>query len=132
MTYHELRLEKEKRHATLTEACGLFWAFSTAQFDAGKTTLPEGSKYISIGGGGYLPSTKLAELSEGLKAITAWEHETITANNLTDEVIEYELCNHECYYTGSIEDALAALGEGYTHEQVLKVFRSNQKNHEDD
>ena len=37
-----------------------------------------------------------------------------------DEHITFELANHECYYTGSIEDAMRVLP--YDRKDVVKVF----------
>lgn len=42
-------------------------------------------------------------------------------------IILYELSNHECYYTGDIEDVLPLLEwYGATREQVQKLFRNSK------
>lgn len=43
------------------------------------------------------------------------------------DAIKYELANHECYYTGDISAAVSALGKGFTHKQVLKVYQEQLK-----
>lgn len=39
------------------------------------------------------------------------------------DIIRYELSNHECFYTGNIEDAAEVLADyGYSYDHVKTVF----------
>lgn len=105
--------------------CGVFWAFSNEQFAAGqaRTVLAEGDKLVSIGAGGYMPKSKVAELKATLKAIDREHAATVKANKAAREAhIAYELHNHEATYTGDLTDTMEALGKGYTRAEVLKVY----------
>jgi hypothetical protein len=44
-----------------------------------------------------------------------------------DEIIKYELANHEAYYTEDIRDTVKALKYyGYTVEDIEKVYNENK------
>jgi hypothetical protein len=128
--YSQLRGEKENKQGKLFTDCGVFWAFSPKQFEEGKTELKEGEKYISIGSGGYMPSSNEEKLESGLKTIHDWFNNEIKANQLEDAEILFELENHESFYIYSIESALDALGGKYTREQVEKIFYANLSNYD--
>lgn len=125
-TISELKKERENKHSELFEKCGVFFAFSNEQFNENKTMLEDGEKYVSIGAGGYLPKGKLNQFSEGMKAIGNWFKDEVKNQKLRKAHILYELQNHECFYTGDYSDALESLGNSYTKEEVLEVFKNNQ------
>jgi hypothetical protein len=122
MNLHEIKKLEQEKHTVLFNECGLFWAFSDKQFAENKTPLKEGEKYVSIGGGGYLPKGNVDKFTDGMKSISKWFKETVKNNKLRREQIIYELSNHEAWYTYELEDTLAALGSDFTKEEVLKVF----------
>jgi len=123
MNLHEIKKQREDKQTVLFNECGLFWAFSDQQFAENKTPLQEGEKYVSIGMGGYLPKGKVDAFSAGMKEINAWYKKEVADNkDLRRKEIIYELGNHEAWYTGDIEDTLAALGSDYTAKEVWKVF----------
>ena len=129
--YQDIRKEAQDKHTTLFNECGVFWAFSNEQFAEGlkKTTLAEGEKLASIGAGGYLPKSKVEQLKAGMKNITLWEKTEI--KKMKDgkrKHIIYELNNHECFYTGSIEGAEMVLP--YPRKDILKVYHEERKTHE--
>ncbi len=131
MTLRELKQEKETRFSALIKAVGMFFAFSNKQWDENKTPLNgEGDKYIETFGGAYMPKSNLAKWEAGTAEINAWFSQAIETHNLRRSHIAYELSNHESYYTGEIDQALSALGEGYTAEEVLKVYREEAVNQE--
>ena len=95
------------------------------QFEENKTPLLEGDKYVSIGGGGYLPKSKVENFNKGFKEIEIWFKNEIQNPEIRKAHILYELHNHEAYYVGSIEDTLEALGEDFTRNEVLAVYKEN-------
>ncbi len=122
-TLFELKKRKEEKLDALIKMYGMFFAFSKKQFEENKTPLAEGDKYVSFGGGGFLPkSNAKAWQDESCAAIT--EFETIVGNDpvLRKENILYELENHEAFYVGDIETTLDFLGKGYTEEEVWSVY----------
>lgn len=130
MTYQEIKKQKEVDYNKLFDTCGVFWAFSNSQFEDGvkKNPLQEGEKYVSIGGGGYLPKHNYQTLVDGIKAIEKTFKTQIADFKMREKHILYELNNHECFYTGSIEGAIQALGEEYTKEEVEEVRKKYKAN----
>ena len=61
---------------------------------------------------------------EGTKVIDRWRKSEIKRAK-AEEVILYELNNYECFYTGDIDPAMEVLGEHYTRDQVIEVYRAN-------
>lgn len=127
MNINELIKEREERTSKVFKDCGVFFAFDNDQFNESKTPKADGEKYVSIGGGGYLPKSYLAKLDEGFAAIEIWFKQQTKEAKIRDSHIKYELGNHEAYYTGNITDTLEALGDDYTREDVLKVYKANYK-----
>ena len=126
-TIQEIKTEREAKQTELFNLCGLFFAFSNEQFTENKTPLKEGEKYVSIGAGGYLPKGNLDTFLNGMEAQRKWYAAEVKANKGARRAnIAYELANHESYYTGSIEDAISALGTGYTRKEVAKVFNQER------
>jgi hypothetical protein len=132
MKYQEIREQEHKDINALYINMGVFWAFSNSQFDENKTPLLPGEKYVSIGAGGYMPKHNVEALLQGSKDIHARAKQQIKDNKAREAHIIYELSNHETYYTGDITNALDALGQDYTSEEVLKVFNVEKKNHYND
>lgn len=135
-TIPEIKKEQEAKLSELFKTCGVFFAFSNEQFESNKTPLEEGEKYVTIGGGGYLPKGKVTEFKDGMSALDKWYKAEIKSNKARKAHILYELNNHEAFYTHDIEDTLECLGEGYsrvTPKHLNKyvqefVFRFNNRN----
>ena len=69
MTTQEIKKIESEMFKNLSKKCGLFWAFSNQQFEDNKTPLQDGDKYVSVGGGGYLPKSNVQLLIDGQKEI---------------------------------------------------------------
>lgn len=131
MNYQEIKKEVENKHTILFNECKLFWAFSDEQFHKNKTELKEGEKYVSIGGGGYMPKGYIEIFKKGMKDIEAWKKaEVKKTKNGQEEQILYELNNHEAFYTQDIEDTYESLGRQYTRKEIWKVFHKNNNGHD--
>ena len=131
MTYAELKRTRQAKHDELFEAVGLFWAFSSDQFNEGreKHPLAEGMKYLAIGAGGYIPGQHKQAYIDGMDAIYAWEKqakaELKESRAESDNAILHELNNYEAFYSGEIEDTYEALGGAYTRAEIRKVYKKN-------
>ncbi len=123
MKYQEIKDKKQADYNALFTNCGVFWAFSNKQFEENKTPLQEGEKYVSIGGGGYIPKHNVEALIAGAKEIDETFKAQIAENKAREQHILYELNNHEAYYTGTINSTLDALGDDYTAEEVQAVYK---------
>lgn len=125
MKLQEIKKLKEEKVSAAIADCGMFFAFSNEQFDKNKTPLNEGEKYTSIGGGAYMPSKNVSKWNDEMEDLEKWFQNEIKENKLQDEIILYELYNHEAFYTGDISDTVDALGGVYTEEEVMAVYRKN-------
>lgn len=122
-----LRDKRQEKTSQALKDNKVFFAFSDKQFEENKTPLEEGDKYVSLGMGGYCPKKNVDEFFEDMKGINQWFKDSVKDNNLREELIAFELSNHEAYYTGEIEDTMEALGSEFTEEEVWEVFRKNSK-----
>jgi len=125
--FNQLKSEKQVKYNNLMDECKVFWAFSNEQFTEGiaKCELLEGEKVISIGAGGYMPKKHMQSFIEGQKSIEKWFKNAI--KTMKEEHILYELNNHECFYTGSIEDAVSVLP--YSEKMILDIYRKHAANY---
>jgi len=127
MKVQQLDKLQQDKLSELFKKCGLFFAFSNQQFEEQKKELEPGDEYINAGSGAILPKSKVKEYIDGMKEINRWYKAAIKDGGagLRREKILYELNNHEAFYVYDIEDTMMALGEGYSHEEVWKVFHEN-------
>jgi len=123
MNYQNIKKEKEAKTSLLIKKCKMFFAFSNKQFEENKTELKEGEKYLSIGMGAYLPKGNLKIWEDGMEEINNWGRNEIKKKKLEEQEILYELRNHECFYTGEIDDVLDMFKGTYTDEQIRLVYR---------
>lgn len=133
MKYPQIRKQREAKISELIKECRLFFAFSNKQFEKGikENPLDEGDKYFSISAGAYMPESNVKKYTNGCEEIDKWYNEIIKENNMDDEVILYELANHEAFYTGEINDTYNALGGKYTNEKIWQVYNKNYDNYAD-
>jgi hypothetical protein len=129
--YQNIKKEKQKMTTELFEKCGVFFAFSDKQFDENKTPLKEGEKYVSIGGGGYMPKGSIKAFEEGMKAINSYGKQKVKKSNLQETEILYELQNHECFYTGDISDVVDLFEGTYTVKQIRDVYNKYREENQD-
>lgn len=107
---------------------GAFFAFNNEQFNEAKK---EGVKYISCGSGLIVPKENKSQFDIDFAEACKKGDEMRLKKEGIDNIIEYELRNHESYYTGDIEDALEALESfNVTRSQVQKVYAKNQHLHQ--
>lgn len=127
-TYGELREQREQKISDLHEQFGLFWAFSQKQYEENKTPKEEDEKYVSIGGGGFVPKSKCQPLLDEMENIEKWYNEEIKTN-FKKEAIAFELANHECYYTGEIDDVVNIFEGVFSKYEIAEVYIEERNNH---
>lgn len=132
ISIQKLKAIMTRKHSELFKTFGLFFAFTDKQFEENKTPIKEGAKYIHVGGNGYLPEYNVEDFKKGMEDINQWYNAETSKEGMRDKLIAHELINYECYYVGSIEDALDALGEGFTAEEVQAVFNKNYQQYMED
>ncbi len=128
-TYNDLKTEYTNKVNTLMTECGVFWAFSQAQFtEKEPKDLVDGDRIVSVGMGGYMPKSRVDEYLARSKQLEEEYKRTINqSEGIAEQAILYELNNYECFYTGDITDAMPTLHNlGYTLEQVQKVYKKHE------
>ena len=126
-TISNIREIEQNKVDILFKDCGLFFAFSEEQFEKNKTPLQEGEKYVSIGGGGYMPKSKIDYFTTGMELIRKWKRAEIKRTKSEIKEIEYQLSNHECYYTGDISPVTEMFEGVYTETKIRQVYVKNRK-----
>ena len=114
--------QEQQKWDTLLNDCGVFFAFSNERFDEHlKAQELKESELTSIGHGGFMPKKNVDKYITGAKEIRKWCKDS---KKNDEQVILYELRNHECFYTGDYLEAMDALEHlGYTEAQVRKVYK---------
>lgn len=97
-----------------------FYAFNDEQFQEGLEKLKVTSKndVASYGFGGYIRKSDIPEYKKLLDNIHQMKQDALKDFNYCVEAFEYELYNHECYYSGDITSAIYAVG--LTFDEVKK------------
>lgn len=94
------KLYEEKYNKELKKT-GIFYAFSNAQWEEYKThkEAPD-NEYLSVGLGGYIHKSNKEKLDFFFNVKSKQLKKDFINKIKIDDLIEYELENHECYYTG--------------------------------
>jgi hypothetical protein len=105
------------------EKAGAFFAFGDDQFNRKRK---EGVKYLSMGMGLICPEENCDELARDIIRIGDEARAEDMKDHGKEAIIDRELANHECYYTGDPEPCIDAL-EGYpiTREEIIERYRKN-------
>lgn len=127
MKYSEFDKLYSEKYNDLFSKAQVFWAFGEAQFkeQIERYPLQDGFKYIPIGYGGYFPGQNEQIFNDGMNEIDAWKAEQYK-NIDAEEAILYELCNHECFYTGELDPVIELFKNVYSEEQIINVYRKHQ------
>jgi len=134
MDYQNIKEKHQDTCSKIFEDCGVFWAFSVNQFKEGleklkaEKKLNKGEKLTRIPAGGFIPSKNLKKMLDAMDLENKkYKKELKEAKKEKEAAILYELNNHECYYTGSIEPVKELFKGIYTAADIRKVFYNNNK-----
>lgn len=130
--FYTLKNEYDKKYNEEFNKTGVFWAFTDAQFDENKThkNAPD-SEYLNVGLGGYIHKSNKEKLNN-FNNIIAPKLKKEFANSIDiNDLIDYELVNHECYYTYDYSEVIRLvqyyfeIKSGKALEMVKKRFYDN-------
>ena len=111
---------------------GIFYAFSKEQFNKNKIPKDADNDFLHIGGGGYIHKTNKHKLDTYFNDTLPRLKQELTDNiNITD-LIEYELINHECYYTNDyteIIDVVKSFYKNITDADLIDKIKSVYQTH---
>ena len=110
----------QKQMTEIYESNGAFFAFSTEQFNESKK---EGVEYVNCPWGLIAPKENAKKLMEGIDKIFENGKAQLLAENSKEDIIRYELWNHEAFYTYDLESTFDSVKcYGFTMQDVKTVF----------
>lgn len=134
-TFGSVRAEGQERVNECLSKYDVFFAFSRQQLDEGmaKIKLDSLDELSDLGGGMFCPSIKVADFVAEFEALTERNNKELIEKVGIEEMIRYELGNHESYYTGCTDSAADALeAYGITDRALInKIYWQELPKHED-
>lgn len=132
--FNKAKKEYDEKYNKEFNKTGVFWAFSNEQFEENKThkNAPD-NEYLSIGLGGYIHKSNKEKLDNFYKVIAPKLKKEFTNNININDLIDYELANHECYYTYDYSNVIGLvqyyfdMDSNEVFEIVKKRFYDNIK-----
>lgn len=131
--------EKEKelyssRYNEELNKTGIFFAFSNQQFEENKIPKDETEGFISCGGGMYIHKKNKSKLDDFFNITEKKLQKDFLSKTTIEEMIQYELINHECFLTGEPFEILELIRSYYqdTSEDEIKrkiesIYSKNQE-----
>ncbi len=127
--FSKIKEEYDKTYNEELNKTGIFWAFSNDQFNENKThkDAPD-NEYHSIGYGGYIHKSNIDKYKHFIKDVAPKLKADFVSKINIDDLIKYELINHECYYTGDyseVEDIVSSyydMSKDEIHNKVKNVY----------
>jgi len=105
---------------TVFKDMGAFFAFSNRQFNEARQ---EGVEYVALDAGLVVPKGNVKDTLERLEQINKEAVSAFLQDHDKDSIILYELRNHECFYTGNIDDCVDKVANfNITEQEVMAVF----------
>lgn len=117
---------QEQAQTELLNRTGSFFAFSQQQFDESKQP---NTSYVACGLGLICPKQNVDTLLAELDTIYKSAIQQDIKENGIEKIIIRELYNHECFYTGDIDDVICKLqGYGIDDDLISKTYSSEYPN----
>lgn len=129
----EIKEEFDNRKNEELSKTGIFYAFSNEQFDENKThkDAPD-NEYMRIFGGAFIHKSNKEKLDDYFKNILPQLEKDFTNKIKIDDLIEYELGNHECYYTGEWFEIVPLIASYYptiSREEISEKIKNVYVSH---
>lgn len=127
MTFRDAYKEYEDKTNKALKDTGIFYAFSEEQFNSNKTYKnASDTEYLSIFGGAYIHKKDKDKLDNYFEVVSPQlKNELISKIDIKD-LIEYELSNYECYYTGNYTEILDIIKQFYkdkSDNELLELIK---------
>ena len=131
MTYSGVQQQVQDKLSTIFGDLGVFFAFNDEQMTEGlKKTKTKKKDIRSIHGGGFVSIKNAEQYMKQTSDLMKWQEKEVKKLD-SDKVIEYELANHECYYTGDISTAHDILkAYDFSLQQVQEVYNKTAHKHD--
>lgn len=113
---------------------GIFFAFTKQQFEENKIPKDKTEGFISCGVGMYIHKSNKSNLDNFFNITEKELQKDFLSKTTIEEMIQYELINHECYYTQEpleILDLIKGYYEEIPEEEIkAKIESIYSKNYE--
>ena len=126
-TIIEIKDEEQNKLSKLFKELGIFFAFSTEQFNSQKK---EGVEYVSAEAGMIIPVANVDSFIKKFDKLNEETREQYDLHSTMDEYILFELYNHEAFYACNLQSSFEAIRQEYpecTMEDVGRVYYDNIK-----
>ena len=129
--FYKMKQKYDKKFNEELNKTGIFWAFSNKQFEENKThkDVPN-DEYLAVGAGGYIHKSNIEKFNYFFEVVEPKLKKDFISKIDINDLIRYELDNHECYYTGDyycIVPIIADYLENYTHDEVVNLVKKVYK-----
>lgn len=123
--FRELKEEFDKLKNKELEKTGIFYAFSNEQWEKYKTHKDaQDNEYLSVGCGAYIHKSNKKKLDDYFKKILPQIKKDFASKIEIDDLIEYELSNRECYYTGEWDEIIPIIADYFpTMENEMLISK---------
>lgn len=99
--FYKIKEEFDNKSQNELHKTGIFYAFSNSQWEEYRTYKENSTDkdYLTVYGGAYIHKNDKSKLDNYFKNILPKLKKELVNNVGIDSIIEYELINHECFYT---------------------------------
>lgn len=129
MTNYEKEREiYSKKYDEELSKTGIFFAFSEKQFK--ENQIPKEAPlndFLSCGMGGYIHKSNTKKLDDFYNITEKQLKKDFLSKITIESMIEYELINHECFYTGeplSIVDLIQSYYSDRKQSEIVELIKS--------
>lgn len=121
----DLMIKHANQLSSIYDELGIFYAFSTDQFNKRKV---DGVTYLRGASGMLIPKENTEQYTSKMKEHFSNVKKDFQNTIDVNDYIKYELANHEAYYTGDWIDVLPMVQDYYptvTEEDIYSVYKAN-------
>lgn len=126
--YEKERENYSKKYDEELMKTGIFFAFSEEQFKENQIPKDEPIEdFISCGMGGYIHKSNKPKLDDFFNRTEKELKKDFVSKITIESMIEYELINHECFYTGeplSIVDLIQSYYSDKEESEIVNLIKS--------
>lgn len=135
--FEKFKNEYDEKHKKELSKTGVFFAFNKEQFDENKTYKnAPADEYLPVGGGAYIHKSDKSKLENFYKVIVPKLKKEFLDKIKMEDFIEYELVNHESYYTNNYTEVSFLINDYYedltfeeVYEKVKEVYEATKGKH---
>ena len=137
-TFEKERELYSSRYNEELNKTGIFFAFTKQQFEENKIPKDEKEGFISCGSGMFIHKKNKSKLDDFFNITEKELQKDFLSRTTLEEMIQYELINHECYLTGEpfeilelIRSYYQDISEDEIKQKIASIYSKNQEKWEE-